>query len=342
MSDCLSCSYLSPLVTIIIPVYEVEEYIERCLKSVVNQSYSNLEIIVINDATKDRSMDLVGRIKDDRIKIIEHEKNEGLAKSRNDGILASSGEYLAFLDSDDYFDLNFVEELLRIAMETKADVVMSSTRIVEAGKVEVFLNGCKTIRSYCEKIQSLPNGGCWNKLYKSELIKENDITFPVGKYWEDNIFAVKVAYFSNFFAFTNRTSYNYVKRPKSITTDSEKVSFLKRDSLFSVREILYFNNGKIFGVQERVALQVFIFFNFVSRKWLEDPLYREELCRLFVDNGFSIKKGGGGSFNFICFGIKLLLLRALSNVPLPFAKNRFLVKYRKYRSYSKALELFLR
>lgn len=341
MSDCSLRSNGWPLVTIVIPVYGVEEFIERCLKSALNQTYQKLEIIVVNDATKDRSMDLVRGVRDDRLKIIEHTENQGLAKSRNDGILASSGEYLAFLDSDDYLDLNFVEELLGVAIKTGADIVMSQTRIIEEGDLTVLANrGGGILKRYDEKIRALPNGGSCNKLYKSDLIKDNKINFPIGKYWEDNIFTVKAVFCSNVVACTNHTSYNYIKRPGSITTDPMKVTSLKRDSLFIAKQIIDFNVGKIVAPREWVAVQVFIFSNFVSRQWLKDSSYKEEMYRLFLDNGCPLKKGGGGIFDSIFFIVRYNLLRVL--VRMPFVGKGAALEYRKLRAYSRCIELLAR
>lgn len=342
MSHLIAHNRPDPLVTIVIPVYGVEKYIRRCMESVVNQSYKNLEIIVVNDATNDRSMDLVEKIKDERIKILNHSKNQGLAKSRNDGILASSGEYLIFLDSDDYLDLNFVENLLGIAIDTGADVVMSSTRIIEESGITVLLNReGERLRKYGEKIQALPNGGSCNKIYKSDLIKKNEIYFPVGRYWEDNIFTLKVAFYSELFVCTNSVCYNYVKRPESITTDPRKVQLLKRDGLLIAKQVIEFNKGKLSSVYEKVAIQVFILSNFISREWIKDLSYRKELSQLFVENGYSLRKGGAGLMHHVLFVMKFNLLKMMMRSSSKFIKNKFGPQYRRLRAYSKCLDLLV-
>lgn len=115
-----------PLVSIVVPVYNVESYIEECLQSVCSQTYENLEIICVDDVGNDRSMDVVRSfaVKDCRIKIIEHDKNKGLAEARNTGLEHVSGDYVFFLDSDDWLVDDAIEKLLSSAMTNNADVVV--------------------------------------------------------------------------------------------------------------------------------------------------------------------------------------------------------------------------
>lgn len=136
------------MVSVIIPVYNVEKYIARCLESVINQTYSNLEIIVVNDATPDNSMAIVEEYaaKDNRIRIVNNPRNMGLMMTRKNGYTVSKGDYLTFVDSDDYIPANAVELMLAKATKTNADIV--------AGGIEfVNYHGEKRCRIY-----SLPFG----------------------------------------------------------------------------------------------------------------------------------------------------------------------------------------
>lgn len=112
-----------PLISVIIPVYGVEKYISQCLESVINQTYKNLEIIVINDGTKDRSAEIAKKYaaKDSRIKVYDF-KNGGVSLARNRGVNLANGEYIAYLDSDDWVDNKFYEVLLKAAMENDDNV----------------------------------------------------------------------------------------------------------------------------------------------------------------------------------------------------------------------------
>ena len=113
-----------PLISVIIPVYGVEKYISQCLESVINQTYKNLEVIVVNDGTKDRSAEIAKEYaaKDSRIKVYDFE-NGGLSVARNRGLEIATGEYISYLDSDDYLDTKMYETLLEAAMKNDADMV---------------------------------------------------------------------------------------------------------------------------------------------------------------------------------------------------------------------------
>lgn len=115
-----------PLVSIVVPVYNVESYIEECLQSVCSQTYENLEIICVDDVGNDRSMDVVRSfaVKDCRIKIIEHDKNKGLAEARNTGLEHVSGDYVFFLDSDDWLSIDAIEKFVRSAKVGEPDIVV--------------------------------------------------------------------------------------------------------------------------------------------------------------------------------------------------------------------------
>lgn len=115
-----------PLVSIVVPVYNVESYIEECLQSVCSQTYENLEIICVDDVGNDRSMDVVRSfaVKDCRIKIIEHDNNKGLVEARNTGLEHVSGDYVFFLDSDDWLSIDAIEKFVRSAKVGEPDIVV--------------------------------------------------------------------------------------------------------------------------------------------------------------------------------------------------------------------------
>ena len=117
-------------VSIIVPVYNNEEFLDKCLKSIINQTYKNLEIILINDGSKDNSLKIMKdyAIKDTRIIIID-KKNEGVSKARNDGIKKATGQYITFVDSDDYIDLTQIEEMYNAIKKNKVDVVRSNYKV---------------------------------------------------------------------------------------------------------------------------------------------------------------------------------------------------------------------
>ena len=180
------------LVSIIVPVYNVEKYVERCIKSVIMQSYKNIEIILVNDGSTDGSgaiCDLY-KEKDNRIKVI-HKENGGLSDARNCGIRNSEGKYLAFIDSDDYIHSDYIKRMMEEAVEGGSDIVLCSYRKVyldgsyaDCGAFSLSTDG-KDVQNYLynEKYNPEIFDVAWNKLYKKELFSE--IWYPVGRIHED-------------------------------------------------------------------------------------------------------------------------------------------------------------
>ena len=183
------------LISIIVPVYNVEKYLRRCLDSIINQSYKNIEVLLIDDGSTDNSGKICDEYKkrDTRIKVL-HEKNEGQATARNLGIRNAKGKYISFIDSDDFVDIYFIEKLYSNIIEESADISVCATHKFFKNKdTEDIINDKinKTIQNFNsqEAIKQLllTNGKLnnypVNKLYKKELF--NNIKFPEGKKFED-------------------------------------------------------------------------------------------------------------------------------------------------------------
>lgn len=222
-------------VSIIIPIYNVEKYISECLDSVCNQTLKEIEILCIDDCGKDNSINIVKEYlkKDNRIKIIRHDKNKGLSGARNTGIRNAIGEYIGFVDSDDYISLNFYENLYNLAKKENADIVQSflklyydDTKLCE----DYCLN--KEIEKFDSRIQNIEKldiyfnaAMVWNKIFKTDLILQNNIFFPEGLYWEDNPFTIQAAYYANKIIPEINSTYFYRQRPGSIITIGNEKSY---------------------------------------------------------------------------------------------------------------------
>ena len=184
---------MKPLISVIIPVYDVEDYLARCLDSVIEQSYEHLEIIVVDDGSTDQSGIICDRYaeKDSRIKVI-HQINVGLSGARNTGLDAASGEYTCFIDSDDYVDHDYVGHLYKVLTETESDMSVcgfSYTDDAQSAVNEgaVSENPCIKVFNRREAVEQALCGAishcAWGKLYKAELFE--NVRFPVGKLYED-------------------------------------------------------------------------------------------------------------------------------------------------------------
>lgn len=180
-----------PLISVIIPVYGVEKYISQCLESVINQTYKNLEIIVVNDGTKDRSAEIAKEYaaKDSRIKVYDFQ-NGGLSVARNRGLEIATGDYISYIDSDDWLDTKMYETLLEAAMKNDADMVKCG--IIETnGAIEekITFSDIKIINNEQHKaFENYFNGMlwtlAWNGLYKKELAQK--VKFPDNVVHEHN------------------------------------------------------------------------------------------------------------------------------------------------------------
>lgn len=217
----------NPLISLIVPVYNVQEYLDKCVESIVNQTYTNLEIILVDDGSTDNS----GRkcdawaAKDDRIKVV-HKVNGGLGNARNVGMGYASGVWIGFVDSDDFIEKNMYERLYNACTEYSADLGVTSFSFFRDGqyqpfhkhtcKVEVY-EGLEWIDEYYGKNKCghiVPSA--WSKLYKRELII--DKKFSEGRYFEDIMVAAKVLNDANKIVYIDDGLYIYRKdRGESIT-----------------------------------------------------------------------------------------------------------------------------
>ena len=211
-------------VSIIIPIYNVAPYIERCLLSVLNQTYHNIEIILIDDCGSDNSIgiaiELIKKHKaENKTKIIFHECNKGLSAARNSGINASTGEYIYFLDSDDELVQNCIELLIKSAIKYKTDFVIGNYEIIGAKlSIGMPLNNIFTN----DKILTSYQKGEWyemacNKLLKKEFILKNNLYFKENLIHEDLLWSFMIACFANSMSVVNTKTYLYYIRKDSIT-----------------------------------------------------------------------------------------------------------------------------
>ena len=196
-----------PLITIIVPVYNVEKYLDECINSLINQDYKRIEIILIDDGSKDNSLKICKEFekKYKNIKLIE-QKNSGVSIARNKGIENANGEWICFVDSDDYMEKNMISKMVEEANKETFDIlitppIMDYKKVSEKAKIfdeEInFTNKNKDklllnviCRQYKEKnVTHINAGGPWGKLYKTEFIRNNNLSFIVGlKRMQDVIF----------------------------------------------------------------------------------------------------------------------------------------------------------
>lgn len=213
---------MNPLISVIVPIYNVEKYLARCVDSIVNQTYKNLEIILVDDGSPDLCPQMCDDYaeKESRIKVV-HKKNGGLSDARNAGMAVATGEYISFIDSDDYVSDDFFECLLDVMNKENSDIAECSVvKFYEDNRFDEFSDDL-SVKTYDTQdamsalIAENPfHQHVWNKLYKTELVK--DIPYAVGKLNEDEFWTYQVFGRANKVARLNKTMYYYFQRNSSI------------------------------------------------------------------------------------------------------------------------------
>ena len=202
-------------ISVIVPIYNVEKQLSRCLESILKQEENDLEIILVNDGSPDNSGEIAKEYATrypDKILYFEKE-NGGLSDARNYGLKYATGDFIAFLDSDDYIEKNAYEEMYNKAIEENADYV-------ECDFIWEFPNKIRVDKQYPYKnkkeMLSFVRVVAWNKLIKRQLITDNNLEFPKGLRYEDVEFTYKLIPFINKFAYVDKPFIHYVQREGSI------------------------------------------------------------------------------------------------------------------------------
>ena len=219
------------LISIIVPVYKVEKYLKKCLDSIINQTYKNLEIIIVDDGSPDRCPNICDEYskKDDRIKVI-HQKNMGLSMARNNGIKLATGDYIGFVDSDDFVEPTMYEDLYNAIIKNNAQMSICNFNII-TNKDKYKKNDYPENKTY-NKIEFLKEilldnniqSYAWNKLYKKELFDE--IRYPVGKKYEDIGTTFYLAEKCDKIQLIGKAEYNYINRNDSIVFKFDEQTIL--------------------------------------------------------------------------------------------------------------------
>lgn len=287
-------------VSVIVPVYNVEKYLKRCLDSLINQTLSDIDIICINDGSKDSSLQILEQYaqKDSRI-VIYNQENSGLSVARNTGLEHASGEYIGFVDSDDWVDLDFYEKLYNSAKNNNADIAVADFIREHPNKKP------KRLKLKEEKIYTTPEDkfmickvhreGCvWNKIYRTEFIKSINLKFVPKMYYEDRDFTIRSLYFSKKLVTTPNTYYRYFVNPKSIV--NKRQNYIQDEHYILVRQ------------------QVLQFIREHNIK-VPDGLYKAEIYRykLFGKTLFTIKESINSKYIFLFGKIQIFKMRLKNN-----------------------------
>lgn len=278
-------------VSVIVPVYNTEKYLRRCLDSLVNQTIEDIEIIVINDCSPDNSKEILKEYEKkykDKIKVFHNKTNKGIGYNRNYGIKKVTGEYIGFVDSDDWVNETMYDKLYKKAKEDNLDLVLcnfhkmlekeNDLEEIASSEISYFKNtNLKQTPNLLLDVELAP----WNKLYKKELIKE--ITFPENLKYEDTIFVLKAMARSKKIGMVDEKLNYYLVRSKSETTvmnkkvyDILKVSKMMIDELKSHD---YYNDVKDY-VEAMTIRNLFRYT--LQQRYQKD----KKLANGFIDDAF--------------------------------------------------------
>lgn len=308
-----------PKVSVIVPFYNVESYIEKCLETLINQTLKDIEIILVNDGSKDRSVDIVKKImKEYPDKIIYLEKpNGGLADARNYAIPYAKGEYIAFLDSDDYVEKDMYQLMYELAKKESSDMVECNFIWEYPDKKREDIGEIyKGQFEMLEKVRVV----AWNKLIKREILEENKIEFPKGLQYEDVEFTYKLVPFINKVSFIKKPCVHYVQRKGSISNSQNE----RTKEIFDVLEnvIKFYKEKEIYDKFKTQLEYLYVRYAFCSSLLrivkIQDETVQENLLNLTWQNvnkkypnwkqNEIIKKGEGLNFRYKMYNLYMKTL----------------------------------
>ena len=271
------------MISIIIPCYNAEKTIKRCLESVISQTYKNIEIVIINDGSTDKTDSIIKKyINDNRIKYYNR-SNHGIGKTRNFGIKEATGEYITFLDSDDYLPNDAIDNLYKLAQKNKLDLVVSDYYVdnknIKSEKIKSFpITNIKKNPNLIFDINLAP----WNKLYKKELIE--NIKFEENLKYEDAPFVIESIIKAKRIGKLDKETYYYVVNSNSETTIRDERIF----DIFKILDIigrLVENKKELTEVYKTLCIRIICNYNIQQR-------YQKKLktANRFINKGFYYMK----------------------------------------------------
>ena len=289
------------MISVIIPAYNASAYVEKCLQSVLGQTYGNLEVIVINDCSTDDTAEKAMAFKDKRLRVINLPKNQGQSSARNLGIREAKGEYLSFIDADDYIDADYYEKLHDAATKNDADVAVANTKLVHLdGRVSRTWLRKTTVVSFYDKFSLLPHGSPCDKLYRTQFLRKNRLYFPDGYIWEDNLYNLQTVYCANKLTVAADTFYYYIKNMQSTTRSPAKQQKRKDDCVYIVSKMLHFMKNKHFRKRERDLVINFILTHMATEEIRKDKKTAAVLKKMLGRMGLVVPE----KFHWFSFSLR--------------------------------------
>lgn len=212
-------------ISVIIPVYNVEKFLSQCLGSLTSQTYHNLEILIVDDGSTDRSSAIYQKYAstDNRIKIIKQD-NSGVSVARNTGLKFATGDWVHFVDSDDYLDVDFYEKMMSARGDCMPDILACDVISQNSNQYSIGYKTCVALYSPTEKFlqtNALRNCVVWRYLFRRDFLKKHKLKFTVGRIFEDMLFTPNAIMLSNYVITVPGANYHYVFNENSLLNRPE-------------------------------------------------------------------------------------------------------------------------
>lgn len=253
-------------VSVLVPFYNVEKYVGRCVESLFSQTYSNIEYVFVNDCTPDNSMDIINEYIDkynvrNKCVIINHEVNKGISTSRNDCLDNATGDYILFIDSDDYIDKDMVELLVKAAIENNADI--SGCGYIEEYKDHSVEMPQRYTNDHTEMMRAITvltiKGVMWKLLIRRSIVEENQVRFiPDNTMVDDYLFCCQVFFYAKRFASVDKCMYHYIQYNPNNYSKTREFNITSQAKAIVKTEEFYKENGVYEIVKEELLQRKFI------------------------------------------------------------------------------------
>ncbi len=353
-----------PLISILIPCYNGEKFINQCLNSVVNQTYKNIEILIMNDGSTDNTVSMLyeWKEKDHRIKIFSH-SNVGVSQTRNELLKVFGGDYFSWLDIDDTFEIKSIETLYKNSYNGKADIVVGRTNgVYNDGNLKLPYFPLWRRKKKMTNLQYVKSNICtpWSSIIRSDFFKKLDVEFFPGRVFEDIGLMPYVYLKANIFVAINDTTYNYHKydvKYGNITNFKDK-AFLKRNDLLVITDSLFrklnlegWNRNREYRIAiNGIFFEILILNNILINSFTTDYKIR----RLLKYNAYNLLKSFGWKLMFSKTPWKTLGYIYIRISYIKFFKNGiifkktfqanlipFIPQKQTFNSYSKSIKVYL-
>lgn len=289
-------------VSVIIPVYNRIDFCRVALDILRTQTLRDIEFLIYDDGSTDGSYEYLVESThgDSRFRIFRSDKNMGPSAMRNMAIHQANGEYIGFFDIDDAVACDYWSMMYDVAVRDNSDIVFCAHN-------DFHHNNVGMVVSLADKINSMPNGAAWDKIYRRTMILDNNIEFPVGLYTADNVFCLKSMYFAKSVSLVNSPVYRYTLAPDSISSDSAKTAKRKRDIFSVVSLMTEFAHQQQFD--NRSMCELYYFINRTVGGYFDDKKFQKQwsdAMRIFATmHAHQVKIQNKGRFSMRVFIVKV-------------------------------------